>query len=68
MSEGKRETRDLLTLIKASTKPILREEKEDGPDCSKWVARVNQGWDVAELITTTDRRIRALRDGVEKSR
>ena len=48
MSKDKREPHDyLLALIKNSVKPSAKEEKEEGPDCSKWVARVNQGWDVA---------------------
>lgn len=47
MGKDKGELRDLLALIKSKTKPLVKEEKDEGPDCSKWVARVNQGWDVA---------------------
>ncbi len=47
MSKDKREIHDLLALIKSSTKPFVKEEKDEGPDCSRWVARVNNGWDIA---------------------
>lgn len=53
MSKDKRERYDLLALIKTSTISSVGEEKQEGPNCSKWVARVNQGWDAA---------LRALQD------
>ena len=57
MSKDEGELRDLLALIKSKTKPFVKDEKDEGPDCSKWVARVNQGWDAALNDATHDWRI-----------